>query len=136
VSNQAGQLKSTLSSLAIQYVGVGAAVYGLQRIVGGAIDIVVEFDKNLANVSALGGEYRANIDALGEAAKSIGPEVRRGCGKALESVEALAKAGVSASDILGGALEGALTLAASGELNAGDAAEFAAASMVQFQLGR
>jgi TP901 family phage tail tape measure protein len=57
-----------------------------------------------------------------------------GAGKALESVEALAKAGVSASDILGGALEGALTLAASGELNAGDAAEFAAASMVQFGL--
>jgi TP901 family phage tail tape measure protein len=134
VSNQAGQLKSTLSSLAIQYVGVGAAVYGLQRIVGGAIDIVVEFDKNLANVSALGGEYRANIDALGEAAKSIGPKFGVGAGKALESVEALAKAGVSAADILGGALEGALTLAASGELNAGDAAEFAAASMVQFGL--
>jgi TP901 family phage tail tape measure protein len=131
---QAGQLKSTLSSVALQYVGVGAAVYGLQKIVGGAIDIVVEFDKKLANVSALGGEYRDNIDALGEAAKNIGPKFGVGAGKALDSVEALAKAGVSASDILGGALEGALTLAASGELDAGQAAEYAASTMVQFGL--
>ena len=131
---QAGQLKSTLSSVALQYVGVGAAVYGLQKIVGGAIDIVVEFDKKLANVSALGGEYRDNIDSLGEAARNIGPKFGVGAGKALDSVEALAKAGVGASDILGGALEGALTLAASGELDAGQAAEYAASTMVQFGL--
>ena len=49
-------------------------------------------------------------------------------------MEALAKAGVGASDILGGALEGALTLAASGELDAGQAAEYAASTMVQFGL--
>lgn len=134
VAGQAGQLKSTLSSVALQYVGVGAAVYGLQKIVGGAIDIVVEFDRKLANVSALGGEYRANIDALGESAKNIGPKFGVGAGKALDSVEALAKAGVGASDILGGALEGALTLAASGELDAGQAAEYAASTMVQFGL--
>jgi chromosome segregation ATPase len=73
VSNQAGQLKSTLSSLAIQYVGVGAAVYGLQRIVGGAIDIVVEFDKNLANVSALGGEYRATSMHLARPQRASDP---------------------------------------------------------------
>jgi len=130
----AASFKGALGSLATQYIGVGAAVYGLQKIVGGAIDTVVEFDKKLANVSALGGEYRASIEALGESAKTIGPKFGVGAGQALDSVEALAKAGVSAADILSGALEAALTLAASGELEAGQAAEYLSSTLVQYQL--
>lgn len=134
VKNQGSELKSTLSSLALQYVGVGAAVYGVQRIFGSAVDTVVEFDQALANVSALGGEYRARIDEIGDAARRIGPKFNATATESVQAVEALAKAGVSASDILGGALEGALALAASGSLDVGAAAEYASATMNQFGL--
>lgn len=131
---QGAELKSTLSSLAMNYVGVGAAIYGVQRVLGSAMDAVLDFDQNLAKVSALGGEYAASIDALGDAAQRIGPKFGVGPAQAVESIEALAKAGVSASDILGGALEGALVLAASGTMDAGQAAEYASAAMTQFGL--
>lgn len=134
VSNQGRDLRSTLSGIALQYVGVGAAVYGAQQIIGAAVTTVLDFDQALASVSALGGEYAANIKELGDAAKEIGPKFGIGPTQAVASIEALAKAGVSAADILGGALEGALTLSASGSLEAGQAAEFAASAMVQFGL--
>jgi TP901 family phage tail tape measure protein len=49
-------------------------------------------------------------------------------------IEALAKAGVSTTDILGGGLTGALSLAAAGNQSVGDAAETAASAMTQFKL--
>lgn len=131
---QGAELRSTLSSVALQYVGIGAAVYGFTRILGSAVDTVVEFDQSLANVRALGGQYKANIDQLGDAAIKLGPKFGIGAGKAVDSIEALAKAGVEADDILSGGLQGTLALAAAGELQVGEAAEIASASMTQFGL--
>ena len=131
---QGAGLKSTLSSIALNYVGVGAAIYGAQRIIGAAIDTVVEFDKALSGIRALGGEYADNIEAIGEAAKTAGTAFGFTATETLGAVEALAKAGVSTADILGGALPGALTLAAAGELSVADAAETASKAMTQFGL--
>ncbi|HRH15059.1 MAG TPA: phage tail tape measure protein [Azonexus sp.] len=131
-ASQGNELKSSLSSLALNYVGVGAAVYGVQRIIGGAMDTVVQFDKVLGRISALGGEYAENIDALGKSSQDLGPRFGKGPAEAAESIEALAKAGVSAADIMGGALESALTLSASGMMDAGQAAEYISSTMAQF----
>jgi TP901 family phage tail tape measure protein len=131
---QGAELRSTLSSVALEYVGIGAAVYGFTGILGSAVDTVVEFDQSLANVRALGGQYKANIDQLGDAAIKLGPKFGIGAGKAVDSIEALAKAGVEADDILSGGLQGTLALAAAGELQVGEAAEIASASMTQFGL--
>ena len=134
VSGQAKELKSTLSSVALQYVGVGAAIYGVQQVLGSAVNAVVDFDAALAKVKALGGDYRKNIEELGNAAREIGPKFGIGVSEAVGAVEALAKAGVSAGDILNGGLEGALTLAAAGTLEVGKAAEIASSALTQFGL--
>lgn len=133
-ANQSKQLSSTLNGLALQYIGVGAAIYGVQRVIGSAIRTVVDFDQALANVSALGGNYKERIEDLGNAARKLGTKFGVGATEATASIEALAKAGVTAEAILSGGLEGALTLAKAGTLDAGQAAEFAAAAMVQFGL--
>lgn len=135
VQNQGRELKSTLSSVALQYVGVGAAIYGVQQVLGDAITTVLEFEKALDSVASLGGEYKAKIDALGDAAIDLGVKFGIGATDSVRAIEALAKAGVSAADILGGGLEGALTLAASGELEVAEAAEIASGAMTQFALG-
>lgn len=134
VGGQGAELKSTLTGIANNYIGIGAAVYGAQKLIGDAIDTVVEFDRKLAGIRALGGEYAANIDAIGEAAKTAGINFGLSAGESLDAVEALAKAGVSTADILGGALPGALTLAAAGEVSVAEAAETASKAMTQFGL--
>lgn len=134
VSGQGKELKSTLSSVALNYVGVGAAIYGVQNIIGGAVDTVVQFDKALSGIRALGGEYADNINEIGEAAKTAGINFGFTATESLNAVEALAKAGVSTADILGGGLTGALTLAAAGEISVADAAETASKAMTQFGL--
>lgn len=134
VGRQGAELKSTLNGIALQYVGIGAAIYGAQRIIGDAIDTVVEFDRALSNIRALGGEYASNIEAIGEAAKTAGINFGFSAKESLDAVEALAKAGVSVTDILGGALPGALTLAAAGSISVGEAAETASKAMTQFGL--
>jgi len=134
VGGQGAQLKSALGSLALSYVGIGAAVYGVQKLVGGAIDTMVAFNKELSGIKALGGEYAANIDDIGDAAKTAGINFGFTATESLKAVEALAKAGVSTTDILGGGLKGALTLAAAGEISVGEAAETASKAMTQFGL--
>lgn len=129
-----GALKQNLSGLAAQYIGVGVAVAGVASVFGNAARTVVEFDQALAGVRALGGEYRANIDALGDAAIRLGPKFGKGASESLKAIEALAKAGVSAADILSGGLEGALALSAAGSLEVGQAAEVAASALTQFGL--
>ena len=54
--------------------------------------------------------------------------------EAAQGVEALLKAGVSAKDVLGGGLAGALNLAAAGNLDVAGSAEAAASAMNQFGL--
>lgn len=134
VAGQGRELKSTLTSLATSYVGVGAAVYGIQKAFVSTARTMAEFGSQLAKISALGGEYADRINELGNAAIALGPKFGRGPKEAAESIEALAKAGVSAADIMSGALEGALSLSAAGSLEAGQAAEYAASTMVQFGL--
>jgi TP901 family phage tail tape measure protein len=123
-----------LKNYALGMVGVVAAVQVVGRVIGDAVNTVLEFDKALSSIRALGGEYAANIDAIAESAKTVGIEFGISAVESLAAAEALAKAGVSATDILGGALPGALTLAAAGQLDVATAAETAAQAMVQFNL--
>ena len=134
VSSQGAELKSTLSGLANNYIGIGAAAYAVQGAVSDAFDTITEFDRGLSRISALGGEYAANINAIGEAAKTAGINFGFTASESLDAIEALAKAGVSTADILGGALPGALTLAAAGEVSVAEAAETASKAMTQFGL--
>lgn len=127
-------VKSELASLALQYVGIGAAIEGARRIIGSAVNTVLEFDQALARIRALGGEYAASIDLIADQARTAGTAFGFTATETLSAVEALAKAGVSTADILEGGLTGALTLAAAGNLDVGTSAEIAANAMTQFGL--
>lgn len=126
--------KAGLGAFGLNILGVTAGVTAFAGVVRNAVGTVIDFDQALAGIRALGGEYAANIDAIAEAAKTVGINFGFTATETLGAVEALAKAGVSVSDILGGSLEGALTLAAAGQLSVADAAETAAKAMTQFGL--
>jgi TP901 family phage tail tape measure protein len=129
-----GSIKSNITGTVGAMVGVATVVYGVIRIFGDAVATIKEFDKGLSRIKALGGEYEASIKALGEAARTAGTEFGISAMEGLQAIEALAKAGVSAGDIMAGGLRGSLTLAAAGQLEVGEASEIAAKAMTQFGL--
>ena len=119
---------STLGSIGGK-VALGAAA-GLTAIVA----VTANFEKAMSSVAAATGEGEAGMKALRDAALQAGADTAFSASEAAGGIEALAKAGVSTQDILGGGLTGALDLAAAGSIDVATAAEQAATAMTQFGL--
>ena len=116
-------------STSLATIGATAAVG-----VGLAVKKFADFDKQMSSVQAATHETAGNMNLLREAAIQAGAETAFSATEAAQGIEALAKAGVSTQEILGGGLKGALDLAAAGNLGVGDSAEVAATAMTQFNL--
>jgi TP901 family phage tail tape measure protein len=95
---------------------------------------VMNFDKAMSNVAATGAATTIQLRELRDAALEAGQTTAFSATEAAGGIEALLKAGVSASDVIGGGLKGSLDLAAAGQLEVADAAEIAATAMTQFKL--
>lgn len=117
-------------------VGKASMVMGgaLLAGVGFAVKSFMEFDSAMSEVQASTHETEANMDRLREAAVNAGADTAFSAKEAAQGIDELAKAGVSTQDILGGGLTGALSLAAAGSLDVGEAAEIAASALTQFKL--
>ncbi len=114
-----------------------AATIGGTAIVGAlglAVSKYADFDAAMSNVKASTHESAENMQLLREAALSAGKDTAYSATEAAGAIDELAKAGISTKDILGGGLKGALSLAAAGQMEVGDAAEIAATAMTQFGL--
>lgn len=113
--------------------GAAAAAFGLALPTKAASD----FEAAMAQVSSTGPEARAGLSELAVAARKSAVDID-GAGysavQAAGGIEALIKAGVSVEDVMGGAMAGALTLAAAGQMDVAAAAEAASSAMVQFKL--
>lgn len=107
-----------------------AGVAAFAMIVKGAAD----FDKSMSKVKASGADAAANIRDLRAAAIKAGADTQYSADEAADAITDLAKAGVSAKEIMGGGLSGALSLAAAGEMDVKQAAEVTATALAQFKL--
>lgn len=101
---------------------------------GAVVATTANFDSAMSRVRAATHETTGNMEALRQAAIKAGADTAFSASEAADGIEALAKAGVSTRDVLGGGLQGALDLAAAGTIEVGDAAEAAATAMTQFGL--
>lgn len=110
-------------------IGATAAI-GL----GLAVKKFADFDKQMSAVQAATHETAGNMNLLREAAIKAGADTAFSATEAAQGIENLAKAGVSTADILGGGLQGALDLAAAGQISVADASETAATALTQFNL--
>jgi TP901 family phage tail tape measure protein len=120
----------------LEKISQGALIAGagFLTMAGMTVKAFMQFDKQMSAVAAAGDEYAASLDGLRASALQAGKDTKFSATEAAAGQEALAKAGVSAADIMGGALTGALNLAASGNLSVADSAEVAASAMVTFGL--
>lgn len=113
---------------------LGVVGLALSAVAGLAVKAWADFDAQMSAVAATGQDAKGALDDLRAAALQAGADTKYSATEAAAGVEALLKAGLTSSDVLGGALTGALNLAASGNMSVADSAETAATAMVQFGL--
>ena len=115
-------------------LGVGIAGGALTAFAGGAVMAAANFDKQMSEVGAVANATAGEMDQLRDAALQAGKDTVFSATEAAKAEAELAKAGLSTSQILGGALDGALSLAAAGSLDLAESADIAAKAMNMFGL--
>lgn len=107
---------------------------GLVATLGLAVAKAAGFEKSLSLVKAVSGATAGEMEQLRQAALDAGQASVFSASESADAIAELSKAGVSTANILGGALTGALDLAAAGGLGLADAATIAAQAMNTFEL--
>lgn len=117
--------------------GRAAIAVGVLAVAGIALAVskFAEFDQAISNVNAVMQETPEKMERLRDAALEAGGRTIYTATEAAHAIEELGKAGISTAQILDGALDGALDLAASGQLEVARAAEITAVTLKQFGLG-
>lgn len=123
----------------VEAVGRSALVVGGAMAIGfgKAIQVGMGFEKQMSGVQAVSGATAEEMTKLSDAALAAGASTKLAGVTASDAAAAeaeLVKAGVSVSDVLGGALMGSLTLAAAGQIDFANAATIAAQAMNIFDL--
>lgn len=129
--------KAASASSAFSTIGKGAKVGALA--VGAGLAMAVKsatsFESQMSQVKAVTGASKAQMDAMSKSALQVSASTR-GFGYTAKDVAVaqteLGKAGLSVSQIMGGGMTAALTLAKAGNLQLGDAAAYTANAMAQF----
>lgn len=112
--------------------GVSTGALALGAGVAYAGKTFLDFEKAMSGVRANVDATPAQFAALTEAVKRSGTQFGFSASESAAATEDLAKAGLTAQQIMGGGLSGALTLAAAGSVSTGRAAEVAATAMTMF----
>lgn len=121
-----------LGSIA-QKAGLGVGALSLAVGVA-AVKAFADFDQSMSAVKTNTGATGAELDQLKQAALDAGAKTVFSATESADAINELAKAGVSTKDILSGGLQGALDLAASGQMGVADAAELTASALNEFGL--
>lgn len=93
-----------------------------------------EFDAAMSQTRAATMATASEQRELADAALEAGADTAYSATEAANAQEELAKAGLSVSEIVGGSLNGALALAAAGQLEVARSAEIMATTLTQFKL--
>jgi TP901 family phage tail tape measure protein len=117
-------------------VGKAALISGavIGTVVVGAAKAYMDFEKAMSGVAAVADANTSQLKQLSTAARDAGKATVFSASDAARAEAELAKAGVSVSDILGGALTGSLNLAAAGQIDLAKSAEISAQAMNIFNL--
>lgn len=110
---------------------VGGAAVGALAL---AVRSATNFEDALAGVRAAGNASAAEMEKLRAKALQLGADTKFSSTEAAGAMEALIKAGLSTNDVLDGAADAAVNLAAAERLDLTKASEIAATAMTAFNL--
>lgn len=116
-------------------VALGAAgAYGAVQFAKGAVSLEAEFGRTMNKIQANLQAPKKQMRDLSDLALKMGKDTVFSASDASDAMLELARGGMNAATIRGGALQGTMTLAAAGELSMSDAANTAVKAMGQFNL--
>lgn len=120
----------------METVGKDAMIMGgaILAGIGLAVHAYAEFSGRMAQVQSLSHAGAGEMDALTKSALSMGTAFGLSANDVADAEIELVKAGVSVKEMIGGALPGALALAAAGQIDVGKATEIATIALTQFNL--
>ncbi|PEL58820.1 phage tail tape measure protein [Bacillus toyonensis] len=132
--NRTEELGNHLQNAGMQISMVfGGMTYAIGRGLKSAVVESMNFEQQMANIKAVSGATGQEMGKLSELAVKYGEDTKYSSVEAGKGIEELIKAGVDLTDIINGGLEGALNLAAAGELELGEAAEIASTALNAFK---
>lgn len=133
-----GRMVQSARESATAWTTTGTAIAGAGVIltagVAAATTANLGFEKSMSSVQAVTMATGSEMDALAQQALDMGAATQYSASEAADAQGELARAGMTTAEILGGGLEGALSLAAAGGLELADAAGIAATTMNVFGL--
>jgi TP901 family phage tail tape measure protein len=115
-------------------VAVGAASAAMAAGLGVSIANAAKFEQTMSGVKAVSGATAAEFKQLSDKALQLGKDTSFSASEAAAGIEELVKGGVSVADVLNGAAEATLNLAAAGGVSLPEAAEIASNAINQFNL--
>lgn len=120
----------------LRKLGTGALVAGAGIVagLGVAVKSAASFEKGLSGIQAVSGATAGEMEAVRKKALQLGADTAFSAGDAALAVEELVKAGLSVPDVLNGAADATVSLAAAGGVALPEAAAIAANAMNQFGL--
>ena len=121
--------KSALITSGLTAAGLAAAAFGVA-----SVKMAADFDEQMSTVQANSGATAAQLSQLREAALQAGASTVYTAAESAGAINDLAKAGMSVSDILSGGLTASLNLAAAGQMDVGEAAEYMSQALTMFHL--
>lgn len=115
-------------------VGLGGAVVGVGLGLGKAVSLAADFEHQIDAVGAVSNATASEIDQIGKTALRMGKETAFGTTEIAGAMEVLASNGISAADIINGAAQATVDLAAAGGTDLKLAADVAGTSMTVWGL--
>lgn len=99
-----------------------------------AVKSAADFEQRMSAVKAVSGASQKEMDQLSAKALQLGKDTSFSATEAASAIEELVKAGISVPDVMNGAADATVALAAAGEVSLPEAATLAANAMNSFGL--
>jgi phage-related protein/HPt (histidine-containing phosphotransfer) domain-containing protein len=122
---------ATLQKTGLALAGVGTIAFAA---FGVAVNSAADFEKGISAIGAVSGATEEQLDGVREKALQLGADTKFSASEAATAMEELVKAGISVDDVISGAADATVALAAAGEVSLPEAATVAANAMNQFGL--
>jgi hypothetical protein len=133
-STLAERIHHNMGDLMMAGTTLTGAGYGIGKAVGYTVKSAADFNQSMANAKSVmdPSDVKKYSGALQNLAIQQGIKTKYSASEAADAIGELAKAGVSTSQIMHGALAGSLNLATAGDLGLKDSAEIASTALNTF----
>jgi len=127
-----GNINASLVKMKLGFASMvaGAAIIGALSF---PVSKAADFEQQLSSIKAVSGATNAEMATMKSLSLQLGKDTKYSALESAQGIEELIKAGISLDQVVHGGVQGALSLAAAGEIEVADAAEIASTALNAFK---